>query len=137
MPLLWTHAEFLKLLIAREQGRPLELLQAVEKRYGSAPLHRAKVWHWRDEVPVLRIAKGLALNIEDRRPFTLHVGVDGWQEIQDRDASSQPFGMWAVYFAADKLAQHTQLDFTRRYGGVWEGVDHRVLIDHARVDRKL
>ena len=34
MPLVWAHAEFLKLLSAREHGRPVELLQAVEKRYG-------------------------------------------------------------------------------------------------------
>jgi glucoamylase len=33
MPLLWAHAEFLKLLVARESGRPAELLQAVELRY--------------------------------------------------------------------------------------------------------
>ena len=29
MPLLWSHAEFLKLLIARERGRPIELLTRV------------------------------------------------------------------------------------------------------------
>ena len=41
MPLLWAHAEFLKLLIARESGRPVELLQVVEQRYGGSVTRRA------------------------------------------------------------------------------------------------
>jgi hypothetical protein len=49
------------------------------KRYGSASSRRATAWHWRDEIPVLLIEKGLALLIEDRRPFTLHLGFDGCQ----------------------------------------------------------
>ena len=32
MPMLWTHAEFLKLLIAREDTQSLELLQSVDER---------------------------------------------------------------------------------------------------------
>ena len=54
MPLLWAHAEFLKLLIAREQraaGRDCC------RRWSSAiggPGGRATApaWHWRDEVPI-------------------------------------------------------------------------------------
>ena len=48
------------------------------------------------EVPVLRLEAGRALRIEDREPFTLHFGFDGWQRIEDRAASAQPFGLWAV-----------------------------------------
>lgn len=33
MPLVWAHAEFLKLLVARDRKRPLELLDAVWHRY--------------------------------------------------------------------------------------------------------
>src|ERR1019366_1114872 len=56
MPLLWAHAEFLKLLIARERRRPIELLAAVEQRYAANVSNQfaarvAAAWHWRDEVP--------------------------------------------------------------------------------------
>jgi glucoamylase len=107
------------------------------KRYGSASSRRATAWHWRDEIPVLLIEKGLALLIEDRQSFTLHLGFDGWQKIQDREALSQPFGMWAVHFSGDELSQYTQIDFTRRYAAAWEGIDHCVLIDHAPVEQLL
>jgi glucoamylase len=79
MPLLWTHAEFLKLRIARESGRPLELFQVVQRRYAGAGDQRATAWHWRDEVPVTCLEKGLALLIEDRKRFTLCLGFDGWR----------------------------------------------------------
>jgi glucoamylase len=133
MPLLWAHAEFLKLLIARESGRPVELLQGVEQRYGGSVTRRATTWHWRDEVPVWRLEKGRALRIEAREPFTLHMGFDGWRHVQDRDATAQPFGLWSVLLAADELAQYRRLDFTRRYETSWEGVDHRVLLGHAKI----
>jgi len=126
MPLLWSHAEFLKLLIASEDRRPLELLAAVEARYGGAAAHRAAAWHWRDEVPVECLEVGLALEVEARAPFTLHFGFDGWRQIQEREAEPRPFGMWGVRFAADDLAAHGRLDFTRRYPHGWEGRDHAV-----------
>ena len=137
MPLLWAHAEFLKLLIARESGRPVELLQVVEQRYGGSVTRRATTWHWRDEVPVWRLEKGRALRIDDRRPFTLHFGFDGWQDVQDRLAEAEPFGIWSVLLAADELARHQQVDFTRRYAAGWEGVDHRVLLGQSAVAQAL
>src|SRR3546814_3955026 len=59
MPLVWAHAEFLKLLPARQQGRPLELLASVERRYDPRrPV--AAVWHWRRSEPFERLQIGIA-----------------------------------------------------------------------------
>jgi glucoamylase len=137
MPLLWSHAEFLKLLVARERGRPVELLGAVEDRYGGATVRTAPVWHWRDEVPVMRLEAGRALQIEDRRPFTLHYGFDGWQSPADSEAIAQPFGLWAARLTPALLAPHKALDFTRRYEQGWEGVNHRVLLASSVPPRAL
>src|SRR5579862_3743032 len=130
MPLLWTHAEFLKLLIAREDRRPIELLQAVEQRYRASGAHyaarQAAAWHWRTEVPVLQHETGRALLIEDRVPFTLHFGFDGFQRIEERAASAHPFGLWAVHLSAAELTGARELNFTRRYEQRWEGLDHRI-----------
>jgi glucoamylase len=136
MPLLWSHAEFLKLLIAREQGQPVEMLQSVVLRCG-AGARDAPVWHWRHEVPIARLEAGRTLRIESRRPFTLHFGYDGWREIQDREAIATPFGLWSVELSAAELEPHEALDFTRRYGHDWEGVDHRVLLGHVDVEHAL
>jgi glucoamylase len=142
MPLLWTHAEFLKLLIAREQRRPIELLQSVEQRYRAGPdnAYAARValaWHWRCEVPVVKHETGRALLIEDRRAFTLHFGYDGWQRVEERAALPQPFGLWAVRLSHEELSGPAQLNFTRRYDERWEGVDHSVALGHTDPERAL
>jgi glucoamylase len=141
MPLLWSHAEFLKLLIAREGRRPIELLQAVEQRYRASgdqyAARAAAAWHWRTEVPVLQHETGRALLIEDRSAFALHFGFDGWQRIEERAASAQPFGLWAVRLSAEELAGPSELNFTRRYQDRWEGVDHRVSLGHTGQERAL
>jgi glucoamylase len=137
MPLLWAHAEFLKLVIAQESGRPVEMLQRVEKRYGGSDKHVGAVWHWRNEVPVWHLQTGKSLCVEDRRPFVLHFGFDGWQGVQERPASQQPFGMWSVLLSSREMARHTHLDFTRRYDSNWEGVDHQVSLGHPVVTQAL
>jgi len=142
MPLLWTHAEFLKLLIARAQRRPIELLQIVEQRYRSSPdngyaARVATAWHWRDEVPVIKHETGRALLIEDRCAFTLHFGYDGWQRVEERQAVQQPFGLWAVRLESAELSGPTELNFTRRYGERWEGVNHHVALGHTEPERAL
>lgn len=129
MPLLWAHAEFMKLLVARERGTPVEMLRAVQARYASgAPgvVRAASTYHWRNEVPVMQLPRGRELLIEDRQPFTLHFGFDGWQRITDRAAVPQPFGLWGVRLTPTEMAGAKLLNFTRCYPAGWENVDHHV-----------
>jgi glucoamylase len=137
MPLLWAHAEFLKLVIAQESRRPVEMLQRVEKRYGGSTKHAGAVWHWRDEVPVWYLQAGKSLCVEARCPFVLHFGFDDWQEIQERDAQQQPFGMWSVLLSGQEIARYGHLDFTRRYDSGWEGLDHQVSLGQQLVTQAL
>jgi len=137
MPLLWAHAEFLKLVIAQESHRPVEMLEAVERHFADASQCVAQAWHWRSEVPVWHLQKTHALTIEDRRPFTLHCGFDGWQHVVDKDARPQPFGMWAVMLSVADLEPYRRLDFTRRYDTGWEGKDHQVSLGHQAVTQAL
>jgi glucoamylase len=152
MPLLWAHAEFLKLLVARERRRPVELLHAVEERYALAhqDAHRPPqtcsdsqareangTWHWRDEVPVLELEAGRSLVIEDRVPFALQAGFDGWQRVEARVAAEQPFGLWGVRLSAAELLGLREVNFTRRFGEEWEGMDRRVTLGHVGVEHAL
>ena len=149
MPLLWAHAEFLKLLVARERGRPAEWLDRLERHFGYPAIERpgdglvrdasrargaASRWHWRDEVPVTQLPRGKSLAVEDRRPFTLHLGFDGWQRAGDRLAERTPFGLWSVAITREELAGAAELNFTRRYEGGWESVDHRVELGSRAAD---
>ena len=129
MPLLWAHSEFLKLLIARDTGRPAELLRVVEERYAAPP--PAQTRHWRPSAPVAQLDPGRLLSIESEEAFTLHFGLDGWQDVQERAALPLPFGLWGVVFSPGELEGHHTLNFTRRMAAGWEGQDHSVRLGHA------
>jgi len=151
MPLLWAHAEFLKLLIARERRFPIERLEIVAQRYASARLNgqdpcnevvefvdgTTATWHWRDEVPVLQLRADRSLMVEDRQPFTLQVGFNGWQRVEARVAVKLPYGLWGVLLSAAELAGLSEVNFTRRFGERWEGTDHRVTLGHVGLEHAL
>jgi glucoamylase len=136
MPLLWAHAEYLKLLVARESGKPVELLRAVDERYGAKP-PVASAWHWRTEAPLAHLATGRSLVVEDRAPFALRYGFNGWKTEGERVAASGVFGLWSVTFSPGELEPNTQIDFTRRFETGWEGTDYRVTLGHAQVVHAL
>lgn len=125
MPLVWAHAEFLKLLLARESGKPVEQLDAVVERYGCAR-PQAATWFWRTEAPFDHLPAGRALVIEGPEPFILHYGFDNWQNVSERASKPLGLGMHGARFEPTELADHATLDFTRRSlpNGSWEGADH-------------
>ena len=123
MPLLWAHAELIKLVAARRDGRPIELLDAVAARYAEPRVPKAS--RWREDVPLVRLPKGQDLLVEGPRPFTLHFGLDHWATTRDRAAEEGPFGLWRVRIAATELSGAT-VGFTRQFDDTWEGVDHEV-----------
>ncbi|WP_338032427.1 glycoside hydrolase family 15 protein [Deinococcus gobiensis] len=129
MPLVWTHAEFLKLLLARETGRPAELLRAVGDRY--ARPRDAAEWRWRNETPLRQLPPGRDLTFESPVAFTLHFGWDGWQDVQERQAQCGTFGLWLLTFRAEELRAHGSLNFTRRFGEAWEGADHEIRLERG------
>jgi glucoamylase len=136
MPLLWAHAEYLKLLVAIAAGKPVELLKAVEERY-AARVPAAATWHWRTEAPFARLVDGRRLTVEDRSPFVLHFGFDGWQNVSERAATRGPLGLWSVTFIAEELKSYEEINFTRRLDSGWEGADHRVTLGHESVAHGL
>jgi len=65
MPLLWAHAEFLKLLVAHEAGRPVELLRLAERRYGGSRAPRRAATKIPGKAPII----GCSCNIPEASMF--------------------------------------------------------------------
>jgi glucoamylase len=125
MPLLWAHSEFLKLVYARKQGRPIEQLETVRRRYqGDRP--RADVWHWRPEAPFAGIPRGRHARIELPFRFRLRFGFDGWQGGADRESAPLGFGLHGVQLEADELQGRSRIDFTywNQESRTWADVDY-------------
>jgi glucoamylase len=110
MPLVWAHAEFLKLLAAQANGRPAELLDLVEARWGGiAP--KAATWFWRRTSPFAIAPRGRQIVFEDVSAFTLSLAVDG-SEPKIIESSPSHFGMNSATIGADLPAGATRLAFT-------------------------
>jgi glucoamylase len=129
MPLAWAHAEFLKLVRARQLKRPTELLISVENHLREKDAE-VGTWHWRTDTPFDALPANRDLLIEMDGPFILHMGFDGWKAIEDRSSKALPFGRHGVHLDRDELAGKGVLDFTRYYSGEskWEGADHQIWI---------
>ena len=77
MPLVWAHAEFIKLLISRHQGHPIDRPRAVWQRYrGRRPLARHAFW-W-PHAPISGLPTGARLALRCRgRPSCIGAATDG------------------------------------------------------------
>jgi glucoamylase len=132
MPLVWAHAEFLKLLAARQDGRPVELLASVERRY-HAQRPTAATWHWRLSEPFSVLPPDRVLLIECVEPFRLHFGFEGWRDIADLSSEPQGLSMHGVRFTPAIVAGRSAIDFTFYFVEQmrWEGTDHHITFRHV------
>ncbi|MGH8113364.1 MAG: glycoside hydrolase family 15 protein [Rhodanobacteraceae bacterium] len=129
MPLVWAHAEFLKLALAVTRRAPIERLKAVAERYRQP--RRPVCVHWRDTSPCLHLGAGARLSVEATEPFVLHVGHDGWQHVADVESSPVGLGMHGVQLDTASLDAKQAIDFTRRFLGPrdWEHHDWHVQVE--------
>ena len=110
MPLVWAHAEFIKLLAAQANGRPAELLDVIESRY-NAKIPSAARWHWRETSPFSTMPTGRALLIERPAPFTLLLGFNDAPLTLTRSSTPTAFGLHGIELSPADLTGHTTISF--------------------------
>ena len=131
MPLNWAHAELVKLIYAKESGRPIERLDVVYQRYVKHPVKPA-VRHWRDYLSCDVLPGGMELLIEASEPFVLHYGFDGWQTIQEKNSTPLGLGIYGVHLKTGELTGKT-MQFSRRfYSHDWEEKDWHIEINNVK-----
>ena len=121
-PLVWAHAEYLKLYASQRRAIAPDRLASVAARYAVAPT--VTVAHVRHAGEVETEAPTVL--IETNEPFVLHVGIDGWQQVSEIASQDGPLGVPAVEIPASLWSGAARLNWTRRFvhSGAWEGVDH-------------
>jgi glucoamylase len=132
MPLVWAHAEFIKLLISRQLGEPVDRPRAVWRRYrGRRPSARHAFW-WL-HAPVDSMLAGAWLAIALPRPAIVHWGQNGWREVADEPTRDSGLGFQVAALDVGRLPQGERVDFTWRWQetGAWQGRDYKVTIQGA------
>ena len=132
MPLVWAHAEFIKLLISRHQGQPIDRPRAVWQRYrGRRPAARHAFW-W-PHAPIASLPAGAALAVALPLPAVVHWGHDGWREPADAPTSESGLGFHVAVLEVSRLPPGARIDFTWRWQelGDWRNHDYAVSVAPA------
>lgn len=128
MPLAWAHAEFIKLAVSRNHGRPVDRPEAVWKRYGGGKKPSAYAFWW-PHAQIRSMAAGCRLVVALPRAGVVHWGLDGWREVKDFEALDTGLGFWVAELDSVHLREGQSIDFTIRWQeDGWAGIDYRIEI---------
>jgi len=132
MPLVWAHAEFIKLAVSLVLGAPCDRPQAVFARYrGQRPQPDAVIWTPR--FPGVVVRAGSRLRVCVYEPAVVHYGFDGWQRSADIATHDSGLGMHVADIPTASLrdGQCVDLTFLWTVTNRWEGRDYRVDVRSA------
>jgi len=127
MPLVWAHAEYLKLLRSVRDGRVFDLPPQGVARYREkrVPSPRAA---WRFNHQLRTLPAGKMLRVEVRAPAIVHWTADDWRTTRDSPTADTGLGLHFVDLPTSKLVAGEIVRFTFNWlqVGRWEGTDFAV-----------
>jgi len=133
MPLMWAHAEYVKLLRSVADGHVFDLIPVVAERY-LKKRGRRDLEVWKHTRQVREVTAGQVLRIQTPASFRLHWTNDGWASATDTPSTSTGIG---IEFAdiAIRGDQSAPLQFTFLWTGSnrWEGRDYEVGIQRKHI----
>jgi glucoamylase len=129
MPLMWAHAEYLKLLRSVSDGRVFDLIPEVAKRYLGDRKACQLFEIWKPNRRARVVKKGYTLRVQVPAPFRLHWTGDEWGTVKDTPSSATTLGIDFVDIPIT-AAQHAPIRFTFFWpeSNSWEGRDYMVEI---------
>jgi glucoamylase len=130
MPLVWAHAEHIKLLRSLRDNAVFDMPPQTVNRYiKSAPPPAPVVW--RLTATVDRIATGRILRLELLEPARVHWSIDNWVTVLDSPALATGLGTFIFDLPNGGLSGQGVVRFTLFWPqqNRWEGADFQVAID--------
>ena len=131
-PLMWAHAEYIKLLRSVADGKIFDFIPEVAARYiNGSPRKRIELWKHNRQPKSVRA--GSLLRIQARAPFILHWTRDEWHTVLETASSLTPMGLAHadIEIAASETAP-IRFTFRWREPDRWEGRDYLMVIEPPR-----
>src|SRR5262249_9493162 len=100
-PLMWAHAEYIKLLRSVRDGQVFDRVPEAAARYCQTRKRPRTLEIWKPNRQVERVAIGSTLRIQAPRPFQLHWTADEWQTVRDTNATATALGVYFVDIAIE------------------------------------
>ncbi len=135
-PLMWAHAEYIKLLRSTADGQAFDLIPEVAERYQNRARTPSRLKVWKFNRHIRTITREERMRVQASDPFTLHWTRDEWQHANDTVSTPTPIGFEYVDIdpAADAPGQAPiRFTFRWRANDRWEGRDYAVeIVDVTR-----
>ncbi|HMA39362.1 MAG TPA: glycoside hydrolase family 15 protein, partial [Gemmatimonadales bacterium] len=130
MPLMWAHAEYVKLLRSARDGAVYDRIPSVAARYqgaGGRMARQLEVWKFGRQVRAVR--PGWTLRVQADAPFRLHWTIDEWREPRDSPSDATALGIHFVDVPVPS-GQRAPIRFTFFWLDAerWEGKDFMVAV---------
>jgi glucoamylase len=129
-PLVWAHAEYIKLRRSLRDGRIFDQPPQTVHRY---QVEKRSCTHfaWRYNNKPRSIPCGKILRLEMLSPAMIHWSFDGWRTSQDSNTRDTGLGVHSVDLSTEKLRVGEEVNFTLYWpeSNRWEGTDFAVRIE--------
>lgn len=94
MPLMWAHAEYIKLLRSVSDGKVFDMIPEVSRRYTSSQGSvRKSLEIWKFNRQPRTIKRGSILRVQVPLHFRLHWSIDEWRSANDTESISTILGV--------------------------------------------
>ncbi|MGZ5615445.1 MAG: glycoside hydrolase family 15 protein, partial [Methylobacter sp.] len=123
MPLVWAHAEFIKLALSIAAGAPVDRPAHTWTRYRGRRLELDYAL-WQPRQRLAQLVAGQELRILLTEPAQVHWGKNGWQNITDTVTEDWGLG-YVARLTTTELTADEHIDFTFYWleRKVWQGED--------------
>jgi glucoamylase len=127
-PLVWAHAEYIKLRRSIDDGRVFDQPPQTVQRYLVEGKRDSPYAGWRFNNKLRTMDAGKILRVITLAPARVHWGVDTWCAVQDVVAKDTGLGVYFADLDTQALPAGSSVEFTFFWPDVdrWEGTDFSV-----------
>jgi glucoamylase len=131
MPLVWAHAEYLKLCRSLRDGEVFDRPPLTVQRYlgKKAATSRHIIWRFNNKVRTMPASR--TLRVETLAKASVHWSVDGWRTVRDTVTHDTTLGVHVADLPTTRLRRGDRVDLTFYWPEVdrWEGTDFVVCVE--------
>ena len=129
-PLVWAHAEYVKLRRSLRDGKIFDQPpQTVQRYLQQKPTQQFFEWRFNNKCRTL--ARNKTLRIVLVSPALVHWSLDGWKSVQDTKTRDTGLGIYTLDLPTTTLSPGAQTVFTFFWPNEnrWEGADYTVTVE--------
>jgi len=137
MPLVWAHAEYIKLCASIKAKRVFDMPQHTPDRYIKEENY-PEFFFWRFSFQSQVVPTGLIFRVESEQPFVIHYSTDSWKTVADLASNPSAAGLHTADLPQTTTDNEGCINFTFYWpdAGHWENKNYEVTVTDSPVIKK-